>query len=301
MRILVTGSTGVLGRRVVPLLTAAGHTVTAAVRSPAKAQRLVASGAAIVAVRGFDKIADLVSGHDAVINLATSIPTGSKGLWRHMWQENDRIRSRLSAALVDAALRSGCSRFIQESIALVYADGGDRWITEDAPLDAPPHAQSALVAESHVQRFTEAGRTGVVLRFGLFYAADTPHTRDALRFARKGFASIFGSKRDYFPPIQLDDAATAVVQALTIPAGIYNVVDNDPPTRGEYARVLREVVGAKKTPRVPGKISALLMGSVARSLARSQRVSNQKLRATGWHPRYATIKEGLPQVAKQMR
>jgi uncharacterized protein YbjT (DUF2867 family) len=51
MRIFVTGATGVIGRRLVPMLVEQGHTVTAVVRSPEAARRVTGSGAAPVTRR----------------------------------------------------------------------------------------------------------------------------------------------------------------------------------------------------------------------------------------------------------
>src|SRR5258708_1009689 len=78
MKIFVTGATGVIGRGAVPLLVAAGHAVPAVARSPAKAQRLSA-GARRVDVSLFDTSAldRAVAGHDAVITLATHMPSSS--------------------------------------------------------------------------------------------------------------------------------------------------------------------------------------------------------------------------------
>src|SRR5262245_55642342 len=124
MRILVTGATGVIGRRLVSLLCDAGHDVTAAVRSRASAARLSRQGAAVVEVDLFDRSAvqRAVAGHDAVVNLATHIPKPSQILLPWAWTENDRLRRVASAAIVDACLASDVSRFIQESFAPVYPD-----------------------------------------------------------------------------------------------------------------------------------------------------------------------------------
>jgi nucleoside-diphosphate-sugar epimerase len=76
VRIFVTGATGVVGRRLVPLLCRADHEVTAVGRSPLARKELSHHGAAAVAVDLFHShaVKRAVAGHDAVINLATHIP-----------------------------------------------------------------------------------------------------------------------------------------------------------------------------------------------------------------------------------
>src|SRR5206468_5182859 len=105
MKVFVAGSTGVLGRRAVRLLVAAGHDVTAAVRSEEKAALVRAMGAHPVRVDLFDAAAveDAVRGHEAVVNLATHIPPMSQTTRTSAWAETDRTRREVSPKLVDAA------------------------------------------------------------------------------------------------------------------------------------------------------------------------------------------------------
>src|SRR5919199_2729786 len=94
MRIFLTGATGVIGKRVVPQLIAVGHEVTAVGRTPEKRASLTRQGANAVEVDLFDRAAlrSVIAGHEAVINLATSIPPSSRTLLPGAWRENDRIR-----------------------------------------------------------------------------------------------------------------------------------------------------------------------------------------------------------------
>src|SRR5262245_1462823 len=118
MRVFITGATGVIGRRVVPMLVKAGHQVSAIGRSPDQRETLAKQGARAVGVDMFDASAlrPVVEGHDAIINLATHMPSSTtRMLLPWAWRENDRIRRDGSAALVDAALAAGVGRFIQES------------------------------------------------------------------------------------------------------------------------------------------------------------------------------------------
>ena len=96
LRIFIAGATGVVGRRVVPLLVAAGHRVTAVARTPEKGAELERMGAAAVYVDLFasDSVRGAVAGHDIVINLATSIPPSSRVFLPGAWRKSDRVRSR---------------------------------------------------------------------------------------------------------------------------------------------------------------------------------------------------------------
>lgn len=303
MNVFVTGATGVLGRRVVPVLVGDGHTVTAVARSPKKADQLRAAGAQPAAVDLFDpgSVRDAVAGHQVICNLATHIPPLSRAALPSAWKENDRIRTEASRHLVDAALAGDAERFVQESIVFTYADGGDRWIDEDSPVDAPSYTRSVMVAESQAARFTEAGRVGVVLRFGMFYGSDSSHSISMVRAARWRVGSALGARSAYGSAIHLDDAAAAVVAALSVPAGIYNVVDDEPLTNVEQTDALAAAVGGKRL-WAPARLIGAVGGNLTAALARSQRVSNRRFKAAStWSPVYASARQGWPATVAAMR
>src|SRR4051812_21224586 len=119
MKIFVTGATGVIGRRAIPLLIQRGHHVSGVSRSAEKGGELARMGAEPVEVDLFDleKLKGALRRHDAVINLATHIPPSSKSMMPWAWRENSRIRRYVSANIAAAAKHVGAERLIQESFA----------------------------------------------------------------------------------------------------------------------------------------------------------------------------------------
>src|SRR5690242_10768338 len=109
MKIFVAGATGVVGRRVVPLLVTAGHQVSAVTRTPERRAQIERLGATAVQVDLFspEALRSAVAGHDVVINVATHIPPAMQMFLPGTWAENDRIRRVASANLVEAALAGG--------------------------------------------------------------------------------------------------------------------------------------------------------------------------------------------------
>jgi nucleoside-diphosphate-sugar epimerase len=305
-RVFVAGATGVLGRRAVARLVAEGHQVTGVARTEEKAQLLSRLGATPVAVDVFDAAAvrEAVAGHDVVMNLATHIPRLSKAAAPGAWKENDRIRTEASRNLVDGALAAHAQRYVQESIAFTYADGGDAWLDEDAPIDMVGFLAATTEAEGNAQRFTRESAawngTGVVLRFGLFYGPDSHSTVDSFRLVRMGAAPVMGAADAYQSSISTDDAAAAVVAALRAPAGIYNVADDEPLTKREFADAVAAAAGAPRPVLVP-RAAVKLSGQMAAPLARSHRLSNARFKeATGWAPADRSAREGIARTAREM-
>ena len=114
MRIFLAGATGVIGRRVMPLLVAAGHRVSAIGRTPDKRAALERLGAVPVDADLFapDALRRAVAGHAVVINLATHLASGLRIFLPGAWRENDRVRRIGAANLADAAIAAGAERFI---------------------------------------------------------------------------------------------------------------------------------------------------------------------------------------------
>lgn len=293
MRIFVAGATGVLGRPTVERLVRAGHQVSGVARRPESARRLTDQGATPIAVDLFDPAAveAAVSGHDAVLNLATHIPPATQ-MWRPgAWAENHRLRSVAARHLAEAA---GGRRFVQESIAFLYADGADAWLKEQAPVSPTSITRSALVAEGHALRTGD----GVVLRFGGFYGPTSEQTRQMIALGRRGLIVLPGRPDGYLSWVHVDDAAAAVVAAVSVPPGLYNATDDEPLTTRALTGALGAALGRPAPRPVLGGLGRL--PSLAHA-ARSLRVSNRLLRTAGdWQPRYPSVREGLAAVVEEV-
>jgi UDP-glucose 4-epimerase len=287
--IIITGSTGVIGRRAVRELLAAGYRVTGVTRSARGRERLESLGAGAVDADVFSEasLRRPFDGADAVVNLLTHVPSADRMADPSAWNENDRLRSEASAAIARAARAARVRRVVQESIAFVYDDGGDAWLDEDAPAAGGGVTTTALTAERNARELFD-GDT-VVLRFGLFIGPDSGSSRAALEAARGGASIAPGPPSAYRPTLWLDDAAAAIAAALRVPAATYNVADTDPATNAEIDAALAAAVGVEALRRRPPQDGPL---------ARSQRVSSRRLRdASGWAPRLRAATDSWSRIA----
>jgi nucleoside-diphosphate-sugar epimerase len=194
MRLLVTGGTGVLGRALRPLAEDAGHELA----MPRREELDLLDPSAV---------AEAVDGVDGVLHLATRIRSLELVSEPDAWRENDRLRADASRILVDAAIAAGATLYVQPTVTFVYPQDGPA--SEDTPVgEILPILRSALVAEQETERFARAGGRGVVLRFGLL---DGPGT---------WFDEPMG---DFGATLHVGDAGRALLSALSLPSGIYNV------------------------------------------------------------------------------
>ena len=193
MRLLITGGTGVLGRALRPLAEAAGHEFA----MPAHEELDLFDPSAV---------AEAMRDVDGVLHLATRIRSLEQISDRDAWRENDRLRADASRILVDAAIAAGAEVYVQPTVTFVYPNGP---VSEETPVgDVLPILHSALAAEQQTERFASAGGRGVVLRFGLL---DGPGT---------WYDQPMG---DFGATLHVTDAGRALLSALSLPSGIYNV------------------------------------------------------------------------------
>jgi 2-alkyl-3-oxoalkanoate reductase len=299
LRVFVVGGTGAIGRRVVPALVKAGYHITASSRTEPGLARLRSLGAEAVMMDMMDapNVRRAMGKPDVVINVATHIPTSRAARrlpWS--WRENDRVRRVGAANVATAARLAGADCVIQESFAPVYEDHGDEWIDERWPLQPSRFSRTVLDAEASIAQFTKFGGRGITLRFAYFYGPDSFATRDMVERVRRGVSPLLGPPEAYYPSVSHDDAAAAVVEALHLPAGTYNVSDDQPLTRAELLQSLSAALGVE-APRTRGAWLTALDGGSAELRSRSQRVSNRKLRElSDWRPTARSVREAWSSV-----
>jgi nucleoside-diphosphate-sugar epimerase len=305
LKIFVAGGTGVLGRASLPALISAGHRVRSTARSRDKEELIRSLGGEAVDCDLYDlkSLRHAIDGSDVVIRLTTKIGSMMSIRDSKAWAETNRLRTEGAHILVDAAIAEGVKAYIHESITFVYADGGTRWVNEDSRLDdgAGEVLRAALTGEREEARFSEAGGRGIVLRFGGFYWADAPSTRETIAMAQKHMLFQIGPGTNYFSSIYVPDAGRAVAAAVTAPAGTYNVCDDQPVLFAEYLKALAAASGSKKPLRMPSFMGRLMFGQVWNYFSRSQKVSNARLKTlAGWRPVVKSVLEGWPLVASEL-
>ena len=310
MRVFLAGATGVIGRRLLPLLIEGGHEVTAMTRNDTRAAALGEAGATPVVCDAFDAegvhAALEAARPEVVLHQLTDLPPALDP--RKMEEQvagNDRIRTEGTRNLVAAAVAAGARRVVAQSIAFAYPPTGSGLKTEDDPLwdDAPwPWLRSVEALRELERTVTQTeGIDGLVLRYGFFYGPGSAYADDGhfAREIRKRRLPVVGKGGGVFPFIHVDDAAAATVAAMERGRpGIYNVVDDDPAPLRDWVPAYAEAVGAKPPRRVPAWLARMVAGSYASGMAtRLRGASNEKAkRELGWQPRHPSWREGFRTV-----
>jgi nucleoside-diphosphate-sugar epimerase len=207
---------------------------------------------------------------DSVVFAATP-DTRDETAYRRVFLEG---LQRLLAALDRRRLR----RVILVSSTAVYGDHGGDWVGEDTP--AEPLGFNGQVLLEAEQWLAAQPLSTVSVRLAGLYGPGRLQLAERLR---EGKARAPRHEPVYANRIHVDDAAAALVHVLRLPdpARCYLGVDDTPLPLHEFYDAVAAAIGAAPPadgPPPPG------IGS--------KRLSNQRLRATGWVPAWPDARAG---------
>ena len=308
MKVFVAGASGVVGKRLVPLLIARGYDVAAMTRSPDKTDALRAAGAEPVVADGLDRAAVMQAvmqtKPEVVIHQMTAL-TGVTDFKKfdEEFALTNRLRTEGTDHLLEAARAAGVQRIIAQSYGnWNYARTGASLKTDADPFDPNPPAnqRKSLEAIRYVEDTVigAAGMEGIALRYANFYGPGTGFAVDGdlVKLVRKRRLPIVGNGAGVWSFIHLDDAAAATIAAIEHGApGVYNIVDDEPAPVAVWLPELASALGARPPWRVPVWLGRLAAGEVGVSVMTQIRgMSNAKAkRELGWQPGYQSWRDGF--------
>ena len=297
MKILMTGSTGLVGTALLSALARDGHTVCRLLRP----QSAVLVGSKV----GFDvawnpatgELGGAGVGADAVVNLAGASIAG--GRWTKARKELLRgSRIDTTRALVGALAKMHARpRVLVSASAIgIYGDRGDEWLTEDSKPGAGFLAGLAGEWEAEALKAEALGIRVVLARFGIILAQHGGALAKMLLPFKLGVGGRLGSGKQWMSWITLEDVVTITRFAIQNGAvrGAINVVAPQPVENAEFTKVLAKSLRRPALFPAPALVLRLALGETADALLlSSQRVVPEVLGKLGYHFSHPELSRAL--------
>ena len=292
MRILVSGSHGLIGSAVAPALRQSGHDVVRLVRS-----RPLSGGPAVA----WDPMAGTIDaagleGLDAVVHLAGESIIGR-------WTDRKKAEIRDSRVMGTRRLAEALARRAKKLAVMLcasatgyYGDRGDEPLREDSSPGSGFLADVCREWEAAADPARQAGIRVAHLRFGMVLGSSGGALAKMLPAFRLGLGGPLGDGTQYVSWIALDEIARIVEYALHAPslAGPVNAVAPQAVTNREFTKTLARVVRRPALFPVPRVAARLVFGELADALLfASQRVEPARLTSSGYRFEFPELEGAL--------
>ena len=295
---LVSGATGLVGRRLVARLLGDGAVVRALTRDLRAASSVLDPQVLLVRWDGAQVPVDAVNGTDAVVHLAGEPIFGGR--------LTASRRSRIRASRVDttrtlvratSALREADRPevLVCASAVGIYGDRGEEALGEDAAPGRGFLAELCCDWEKEARAGEAHGVRAVPLRIGVVLARDGGALRPLARSFRLGLGGRLGSGRQWFPWIQVDDLVELIRAAVRDPGyrGPLNAVSPHPVRNRELAHCLARQLRRPALLPVPALALRAVLGELAEELLASRRVVPRSALDRGFSFRHESLESAL--------
>ncbi|KJH82409.1 TIGR01777 family oxidoreductase [Pseudomonas sp. KSR10] len=298
MNILLTGGTGLIGRKLCQYWLAEGHKLWVWSRTPERVAERCGEG-----VTGVGQLQEMDQVPlDAVINLAGA-PIADRPwtrsrrllLWNSRINLTEQLIEWLSGQLKQPQV------LISGSAVGWYGDGGERELSEDdGPAGNDFASQLCGAWEESAMRAKRLGIRVVLVRTGLVLARDGGFLQRLMPLFRLGLGGRQGSGRQWMPWIHIDDEIALIDFLLRQPAahGPYNACSPQPVRNAEFAKALGRSLGRPAILPVPALALRGTLGELSGLILGGQKAIPARLRAAGFHFRFVELDAALADLRK---
>jgi uncharacterized protein (TIGR01777 family) len=306
MRVVVTGATGLIGRRVVTALRERGDSVVALSRSLTSARQRLGSDVEVVAwaqPTASPPPVGALSGADAVIHLLGE-PVAQR--WTAQAQTQIRDSRVLGTRNLVAGLRAvpeddRPSVLVSQSATGFYGPRDATRLDESAAAGHDFLADVVVGWESEAEEAEDMMRV-VLTRTGVVLAPRGGALDKMLPFFRLGVGGPVSGGKQYVPWIHVDDVVGALLRAVDDPAlqGPVNLTGPEPATNRDLSLALGRALHRPAFWPIPGAAVKLLFGNMATIVLTGQRAVPGQLQNAGYTFRYPELAGALDQVVSEL-
>ena len=303
MKVIVTGSTGLVGQALIRSLMSEGHSVTRLVRGGAQTFRAPNSVAVNWDPERGQLDAGELEGHDAAVHLAGE-PV-AEGRWTDEKKRRileSRVKSTRLLAETLAGLKDKPKVLVSASATGFYGNRGAEVLVEKSASGEDFLSEVCREWEKAALPASRAGIRVVHTRIGIVLSGEGGALGKMLTPFKLGVGGKVGSGEQYMSWITLDDLIGVIKHAIENEQvrGPVNAVAPNPVTNAEFTKALGHVLGRPTVFAMPAFAARLAFGEMADAvLLAGARVEPARLKESGYEFKHTEIEEALRHVLKK--
>ena len=300
MKILVTGSTGLVGTALVRALAREGHTVCRLVRPGTVVKPGDSEGFQVAWNPSTGELGGAAVGPDAVVNLAGASIAGGR------WSQARKSELRMSRIDTTRALVTALAKMkvrprilISASATGLYGNRGDEVLTEESQPGKGFLSDLAREWESEARKAEAIGVRVVLARFGVILARDGGALLRMALPIKMFVGGKLGSGKQWMSWISLEDVLAILRFGLerNDVRGPVNAISPQPLRNAEFTRILARALHRPATFPAPAFALRLVLGEMADALLlSSQRAVPHKLQQLGYQFIHADLGSALATI-----
>lgn len=304
MNIIMTGATGLIGKKLGIELVKRGHHLTALVRNVEKAKLELPFPCKLITWDSDKKIEQsLLLETDSIVHLAGESVAGPR--WTKKRKQkiyNSRVLGTKN--LVDSVLESGkkLNSFVSGSAIGYYGDAGDELLSETASCGQGFLAQVCFDWENTLKPLASLTRLSIV-RTGIVLTHEGGALKELLPIFRTGGGGAIGSGKQWMSWIHIDDIVQIFANAVEKESysGIINGVSPHPVTNQEFSQTLAKIMGTFSFMKVPSIGIKLGLGEQSEIILGGQKVNPKSLQRLGYAFKFEKLSNALNQILEPLR
>jgi uncharacterized protein len=295
MKILISGSTGLVATHLMPRLLADGHEIVKLVRKSPKSVDEIQWDAAT----GFsDSEVEKLEGIDAVVHLAgDNVASGS---WTDAKKRSIR-ESRIvgTRVLVEnlARMKNPPKVFVSASAIGFYGNRGDEILSDDSPKGTGFFPEVCEAWETEAKKAESFARV-VCLRIGVILTKDGGALEKMLTPFKLGVGGVVGSGKQFMPWIAIDDIVGIFKFALENEiSGSINTTAPNPVTNHDFTKALGNALNRPTFFPIPEFAIKLMFGEMGETLLlQGCRVVPKRIQELGYKFQFENIDDALKHI-----
>ena len=296
MKILMTGGTGFIGKKLCHFLLGKNHQFTVLSRKPEKVPNLC--GESVTAIRTLEQLTASDS-FDAIINLA------GEGIADARWSNSRKqklLDSRINTTKqLITYIESADHKpevLISGSAVGYYGNSGSKRLNEASQPHEDFSHQLCAQWESVALEAEKSGVRVCIIRTGLVIGNDGGFLKRMLLPFKLGLGGPMGDGKQWMSWIHRTDYIAIIEKLLesTTLQGIFNGTAPKPVTNAEFSKTLGQVLNRPAFIPIPALVLKILLGEMAELLLGGQRVLPARIEQAGFEFKFKTLSKALSDV-----